>query len=639
MVSAAVLATLTACKSKEGNDEGAKPSPPPVVIIDSTKRIYEDQDLVLFAEATDDGEIISYQWNAKDGNRNVGNKALLTITAPHTVGNHKYAISVTDDEQQVTTKIVSVTIKDSKYREGENKLKKYVADLQPDAYKLTQMNDNSFNLLSIENKYKVADKLLSSMFFAYSHDELSQRINSGTFISDIRSQLLVSSNNMNEINNKIHNSERYYQNDNNSTPEFLTRFHEMKVLDKAYLNHWVSYILTQTILFSPAVELGSVSNPDAYGVYNRLYNFQDTETGMRYATFKHMTSSENWRRFRSPEDNGREMLEIYTLNGNDADVPAAAQALKNWHLNRQGSTLVVGLNKNTEPQSILDDMHFTTGMEFYASLANSKAFTKGVTERLVDFMFTNSSKTLKDGVISKIVSSKPETWNDILAQIAFSEDYLLNTSRVKSIEELAFPLMKKLHFNTYKNTFSILAHLMVSMGQASMSYKLGKLTRVPMDNISFATYQSYLRTYLMRSWSRDTKLSLNPHAEDTDGTKNSEYIMSDYDNYLRKGISNKHFMSPDKFELLVDDKDKSRTNYINYLFNSVLHRDVKNDELAMFLEHFENNGYTDQLTYVNEEDKDYEGYIRNVGMYYIQYQVFDYFLRLDELYFFKKVEK
>jgi hypothetical protein len=41
------------------------------------------------------------------------------------------------------------------------------------------------------------------------------------------------------------------------------------------------------------------------------------DVGMRYSTYLHMTSSDNWRRFRSPEDNGREMLEIYTLDFND----------------------------------------------------------------------------------------------------------------------------------------------------------------------------------------------------------------------------------------------------------------------------------------------------------------------------------
>jgi len=53
------------------------------------------------------------------------------------------------------------------------------------------------------------------------------------------------------------------------------------------------------------------------------------QEGLRFITYKHMMSEDNWRRFRSPEDNGREMLEIYNLDFNDAHVPISAKALQN----------------------------------------------------------------------------------------------------------------------------------------------------------------------------------------------------------------------------------------------------------------------------------------------------------------------
>lgn len=129
---------------------------------------------------------------------------------------------------------------------------------------------------------------------------------------------------------------------------------QCKDLDRNFINHWMIYIITQTILFSPAFELSSVSTPDVYRVYNRLYKNQKNEKGMRYTTFTHMQSNENWRRFRSPEDNGREMLEIYLLDDRDESVPIVAQALQNWRLSRQGDTLIVGLNDNTEPLELYD---------------------------------------------------------------------------------------------------------------------------------------------------------------------------------------------------------------------------------------------------------------------------------------------
>lgn len=722
-----VLAILTACQSSDDNEDGAKTNPPPVVIIGKSKQIFEDQDLVLFAEATDDGEIVSYVWNSKANNKNIGNKALLTVAAPHTVGQYKYAISVTDNDQQVTTKVITVTIKarsdsppiismkpskvildnqdleifadatddgtivsylwsdekgknigntsllelkaphdigkqkyyltvtddksqssskvievtvkDSKYLEASYEVKKYAVDKLPHEYKMEQIDDSSFNLLSNENKYKVADKLLSSLFFAYNYDELTRRIGSGTFISDIQSQLLVTTNTMPDINNKVRDKSQYYQHERNAVPEFLSRFYEMSELDKAYFNHWISYMLTQTILFSPAVELGSVAQPDAFGVYNRLYNFQDQEISMRYATFMHMQSNENWRRFRSPEDNGREMLEIYALNNDDAAVPVVAQALKNWSLNTEANTLVVSLNKNTELLSIMDDMTFTTGVEFYASLAKSKAFTKGITSRLVDIMFTDDSRSKKAGIIAKIVSSNPESWKDIMAQIIFSKEYLLQTKRTKSVEELVFPLMKKLQYNSYYYTFNSLHYDMKEMGQASMSYKLGKLTRVPLDNISFATYQKYLRDRIFRLWSKDTPSSLNPKKplKTKEGViLTSEMIMNNPKSVHRRGISAKKFVS--NFKVVEDNYDQTISNQVNYLFKNVLNRNATNEEVETFIKHIKDSSISHYINFIND-DKNYQTHIRSVGRVYVQYQVFEYMIRLDELYFYKNIKK
>ena len=585
--------------------------------------------MILSADVTDDGQIANYQWKDSSGNV-LGDKSLLVIPAPLSLGTQVYTLTVTDDANQASSQTITVTIIDGKFGTEDHSLPVYVQNLSSNDYQLPQMTDSKFNALSKKNKYLVADKLLTSLFFAYPNDQLAQRIESGHFISDIQQQLLVTSNDINAIEAKIHDKTRYYQNESRPDVLMLSRFYEMKKLDKHYLNHWTSYVLTQTILFSPAAELSSVASPDAFGVYNRLYKLQEEEAGMRYATFKHMQSDENWRRFRSPEDNGREMMEIYALDKDDASVPITAQALQNWHLNRDKDTLIIGLNKNTEPLTLLGEMQFTTGVDFYAALAKSNAFTKGVTTRLVDFMFFNTDDVKKQQLINKIVSSKPETWQDILLQIVFSDDYLLNTSRVKSIEELSFSLMKKFSYNSYFYTFSNLSKEMAKMGQLSMSYKLGKTTRVPLDNYSFATYQKYLRMDIFRKRSRDTRLSWNPRQ--VDATHNSEYFMSDYKNYNRIGISSKTFMSSNNYEVTTDPIT-TKTNYINYLFNAVLYRDATPDELNMFLSHIDHN----YLNYKND-DIDYQTYRRYTGRYYIQYVVFEYLLRLDDLYFFKGVE-
>lgn len=77
----------------------------------------------------------------------------------------------------------------------------------------------------------------------------------------------------------------------------------------------------------------------------------------------------------------------------------------------------------------------------------SELFATGVTTRIVNFMFLDSSAAKKREVIEKIVNSSPQTWADILVQIVFSKEYLLNTAKVKGIEETSFPLMKKFSYN------------------------------------------------------------------------------------------------------------------------------------------------------------------------------------------------
>ena len=526
--------------------------------------------------------------------------------------------------------------KDDKFSVVEDNVLKYAPAKAPSAYSLSQLSNSDFNALSDENKYIVADKLLSSMFFGYKQSELKTRVESGSFISDIQAQLLLSLNDMDEVEDEIHNEDHFYIHDSKPQNVILSRFWAMNDLDKVYFNHWMSYMLTQTILFSPAAELGTVSAPDAYGVYNRLYYDLKAEKSMRFSSFSHMASDENWRRFRSPEDNGREMLEIYALDGNDSNVPIAAQALQNWHLSKYSNTLVVSQDRNTQELKTLSNMNFKSGLEFYAALANSPEFTHGVTFRLVNFMFTDSTSEKKNEIVQAIVRSKPEAWADILKQILFSKEYLLHTQRAKSIEELAFPLMKKTSYNSYYYTFNTLTDNMDRMSQPAMKYKLGKLTRVPLDDISFAYYQTYLRNEIFRTRSVDTTLSYNPHDADND-KKNSAYIMSNYKSGSRRGISSLNFMSDENFENVAGDFNTTNANYVEYVFHAILNRAPSQDESQMLQTYISNSYYYRYLLYASQ-DEDYNTFINYYGKYLINYLVFEYIIRLDELYFFKEVQ-
>ena len=594
---------------------------------------YNDEDLILFAD-TGSSKIESYLWEDINNNE-LGIENKIILPAPLDLGTHKFKLTVVDKEGSKKSATVEVYIKDSKFKLEDNNIQIFVESMSSDNYIMSQISDDEFNELSLNKQYQVAEKLLSSMFFSYGKNELDDMINSGEFISTIKSTLSDDLNDMDTIEELINDKNKLYQNEYTPEVKMLARLYEMKKLDKTYFNHWLSYMLTQTILFSPAAELDTVSRSDMYGVYNRLFTFIDNDIGMRYTGFQNMISDENWRRFRSPEDNGREMLEIYALDANDADVPLAAQALQNWHLSKDRDTLVIGLNKNTEPLTILGEMHFKSGMDFYSSLVRSSHYTRGVSSRIVDFMFTDTNKIKKTEIVNKIIQSNPETWKDIFAQIIFSKEYLFDTERAKSIEEIVFPFMRATHFNPYYYTYRNLRNAMINMNQASMSYKLGKIKRVPMDSNSFATAQNYLRGNLLRTWSRDAELSVDPKR--ITGTYNSDYFMNHYKKGERQGISSKYFMNEDNYIVNPDSYTETNKNYINHISKSIIKRELSQEEMDTLLNHIDENYFRKYLIYGNKDIKR-QAYVRYLGRYYIQYIALEYLTRIDSLYFHKEVK-
>ncbi|RLA69344.1 MAG: hypothetical protein DRG09_05960, partial [Epsilonproteobacteria bacterium] len=405
--------------------------------------------------------------------------------------------------------------------------------------------------------------------------------------------------------------------------DILTRFYAMKELDSYFIKNWTAYILTQTIMFSPAYELESTHTPNIARVYNRLVTMLEVESGMRYITYVHMMSEDNWRRFRSPEDNGREMMEIFTLDMDDAHVPLAGQALKNWKLDRDSDTLVVSLNENRQPLSLFGTTIYN-GDDFYREMAKSDLFTTGVTRRLVDFFFPNTTAEKKTQITNTIVSSKPETWQDILLQIVFSEEYLLNSTRAKSAEELFYSLSKKVNFKHRNSTLHDFKSSLEEMHQASMKYKLGKLKRVPLDTLSFANYHKYIRENIALRKS-------NP-------SKADEYAAWDRQGWDESFIANENF----NFD--ASNEVSSLNSLINYIFKATISRTATSAELALFREHMLVEEAGEQILYYTfdmfrthddpvKQEKYREDNKRNIATI-----VLDYISRLSETYTLKEVK-
>lgn len=542
---------------------------------------------------------------------------LLLHQVAHGAGNDALLPSIEMLLTGIETCGISIDSADDKYDITYEGLKYYAPEKSHLGYLLPQLTEKEFNRLTKEKQLLIADKLLSSLFYGFSHEELEQLIGSRSFLCSVRSGLTEQGNNVAALEAYITNDDYFIHQEyyDNEVHDILARLYAMEHLDQYYLHNWMAYILTQTIMFSPGHELDSSHLPDVANVYNWLVMDMEDDVGMRYSGYLHMTSLENWRRFRSPEDNGREMLEIFALDFDDNKVPKSATALQSWYLDEDHDTLVIGLNQNSQPQSLFGTT-VMNGFDFYRELVKSEDYQRGVTKRLVDFFFTNSSEAVREYVTNSIVRSRPERWQDILLQIVFSREYLLHEEREKSAEELFYSLARKLPFKHQRYTFRSFSYALDAMNQASMKYKLGKLERTPLDSLSFARYHQFIR---------ESVLLNSVCGEGLNGYENGSNdgwtpVLTDERN----------------FSLIQDDPETSMRSFIRYLFVHMIQREPIEEEYNLFLEEML---YADRTRFVgryNLWNQDDNGCYR-----YRQYaaeDILDYISRLSEFYWFEGVQ-
>jgi len=462
-------------------------------------------------------------------------------------------------------------------------------------YTLESITDSDFNALSTENKWLIASKLYAVLFHGSSKEDLETLINSNTFISTIQTKLATDNTDVTTTENYIRNRD-YNWNENNANREkILARLFHLN-LGKQYLTRWAAYILTQNIMFSPANELETVDASDILNVYNRLVLLMDDDYSMQMITYLHMTSDDNWKRFRSPEDNSREMLEIFLLDFNDTKVPKAGITLKNWRLNRNDNELVIGLNQNDEPQELFGTT-ITTGFDFYRELVKTKEFTKGVTARLVGRYFPQVTDEKRAEIIGLIVSSNPSSFQDILLQIVFSKEFLFNSEKVKTVEETTYHLAKSISFYDSLNFFSYMRDYMDRMHQSPMYYKLGRKNIVPVDTLSFANYYDFTRRYVMNDRRND--------------------VFNEWDGGWEPIFIDKSITGTSSIEGLI-----------NHIFMTLLAREATSEEMSLLANYAVNEA---RGTY-----DDMETYNDRLGVTQI---VMEYLSRLTELYTLKKIEE
>lgn len=447
-------------------------------------------------------------------------------------------------------------------------LKENAIALDENDYVLSQITDDDFNSLEFKNQIIVADKLLSTLYFGMPYLELKALIKSGKFITTIKENLSKDLNDVSKIEAYINNADYFHLPLNPDTKEVELvnsnavvqhRFFAYEHLDKNFFEHWMTYVLTQSIMFSPASELSSSRLDSVMPVYEALYSNIKKDASIRYLTYRHISSLYNWRRFRSSEDNGREMLEVFLFDRDDSHVPPAAQALQNWKLDDKRE-LTVSTDGNVEPILMFNQTIYS-GYEFYTALVLSDTFMEGIIRRIVNIYFNTFSATKKNSLVSTILLSQPENFKDIFLQIIFSKEHLYNTNRVKTIDELFYSLSKKIHFGHDLYTFQTLNRVREGMHQSPMRYKLGVPVSVPIDASSFGIYREYIYKEMLIK----IKFDINTYEWGKNGWIKDDLLNES----LYEGI-------------YLNNLEAKSEKFLNYLFLSTVSREISSSEWEFF---------------------------------------------------------
>ena len=451
-------------------------------------------------------------------------------------------------------------------------IKVYKRDLPFSKYTLLPISDKEFNSLSFEDRLKVANKLLATLYYGFPQKELEKMINSKNFISTIQKSIYQKSPNFEEVEKLLANKE-VYKSHCECSMKALARLFHLK-FGREFVDRWMAYVLNQTILFSPAYELDTVSSENICNVNAELINGFTDHYSMRFLTFLHTTSENNWRRFRSPEDNGREMLEIYNMDFNDSHVPIAARALQNWKLEGSRNTLIIGPNRNYKALQLFDTTIYN-GIDFYAALVKYKEFVPTIVKRLVNIYFPYFSKEKKSNVVTKILQSHPETFQDVLLQIVFSKEYLLNSKKYMSAEERYLSLAKKMGMvgEGYYYFVSIRKDL-EKMHQASMIYKLGRTDTIPKDTYSVTIYKNFIRSYILDPIRGEGQWGWQPKVVIEDGFgKEPKEDLDGYIEYLFRYILSRKPLDKEIEvikKVIKETRTSDRLNITNIIFSYII---------------------------------------------------------------------
>ncbi|MDH5229554.1 MAG: hypothetical protein OEZ58_15110 [Gammaproteobacteria bacterium] len=374
------------------------------------------------------------------------------------------------------------------------------------------ISDGDLKYMPLEQQYQVLNKLLNTLYKGLPVDSFFE-LNKGLMplkkkpidhIENIWQAIHRDSVNYAAVESMI--DQKYtFSTRSLGRAKPLAMIHELP-LSKEFYYHWMAYRLANSILFSPAYELDTVGAADVEAVYHRLFQGMKARKSIRQIVYEHLISQENWRRFRSPEDNTREMMEIFLVYFNDAEVPLAAKACQNWSLSRANDLVIDSENPNTEPVSVLGRNGIVSCEDFYRAVAEHPMLIFAMTHRIVDHIFYGYDSLKKAQFINQLMQIDPVHFDDIFDVVVFSYEYLTKMSREKTYEETMLGNGGRMDWYAHGRFFHSLNDDntssgppdLANMNQHSMSHKLGRPWKTFhfFDSLSLAYYHNSIRDSL-----------------------------------------------------------------------------------------------------------------------------------------------
>jgi len=532
------------------------------------------------------------------------------------------------------------------------------------------LSQAEFNNLPPEQQYQVANKLYGAFFrginaedfFDLSAGMANLKPKNTNFLDDLRNNLstdlsldVVSEYDKaidgldDDLSNPDPDLARYLFDtrtdmESNQRPRQLpmARIKDYPISRDLYVS-WMAYFLANTIMYSPAEEMESSDMQDVQRIYRFLTSNVKKKTTIQQMTRSILPSLARWRIARTPQNFALEAFENYLGLFQDGSLTEAEKlaspiiaslpesienagiACRDLYLTRASDDYLIGQTDypNSTPKLILEESFVTTCSDVYDVVSGHSSLTPRAVEVITNYFFPGH--LLRDqrlAVRSAILSSGPQTYEDIFTAILFSREYLLNVTRPRSFEESFMPMLDTLKWDVKANSGELDERIFINtasdenrrtylggMNWNAMSLKIGRIPSVPLDALSFGNYHKAMRESLL----------FNTASYRGGRNEAGEGLIYTVDEELRPFI-----------------ESLSLQDYIDYLFLNALQRKATATEQSDFFEFLVNiRGYAERKTIQGVASD----VIKPNSYNQATVAVFEYISRLPELYYFKSVEQ